>query len=531
MRQTKLPVIIFSFLIALFCTWSIMFIYKSSFLINGIRYYSLFDDAMISMKYSWQFIHGYGLVWNHLDRVEGYTNLLWVIIMALVQIIFEQRFAVLSIQILGIFIILGIAFASVKIAHVAKVVEEKNKNLHTFLILLLIFSYYPLLYWTLMGMETGLLTLSILLAALYMLKLMRLRRLQDGLMMSFFLSLSYLIRPDSFYLAIVILLSSYIYFIVSNKKGENKKIYFGIIAPYMLVILTHMALRKYYYGEIVPNTVMLKVFGMSTWFRIENGYGFIKPFINESLFIIVFAFTSVIHRFSKIKLIFFLLFLSSCFYQIFVGGDSWNYWRFLVPAMPFVFILASAEIVQVGRYILNNNLLKKIKTQLLMPIFCILVTVGVIFGHNNRFLKQMVFKEGIYSVEYNVINTVYALRLKEITKPNATVGVVWAGAIPYYSERDGIDFLGKSDKYIAHLKPDLTIFNSVYGMKTLPGHNKFDLRYSIIFLHPDVIERSDWANQAVGLRPDFKYKPYTYKNISFLIHDKSPNILWDTLKK
>ena len=166
-----------------------------------------------------------------------------------------------------------------------------------------------------------------------------------------------------------------------------------------------------------------------------------------------------------------------------------------------------------------------------MPIFCILVTVGVIFGHNNRFLKQMVFKEGIYSVEYNVINTVYALRLKEITKPNATVGVVWAGAIPYYSERDGIDFLGKSDKYIAHLKPDLTIFNSVYGMKTLPGHNKFDLRYSIIFLHPDVIERSDWANQAVGLRPDFKYKPYTYKNISFLIHDKSPNILWDKLKK
>jgi hypothetical protein len=50
---------------ACFVVWASLFIYESSFVgIDGKRYFCLFDDAMISMRYAWNLSHGFGLVWN-----------------------------------------------------------------------------------------------------------------------------------------------------------------------------------------------------------------------------------------------------------------------------------------------------------------------------------------------------------------------------------------------------------------------------------------------------------------------------------
>ncbi len=60
-----------------------VFIYLSSTVVGGVRYFLLFDDEMISMRYAANLAHGYGLVWNpHGVHVEGFTNPLWVFIMA-----------------------------------------------------------------------------------------------------------------------------------------------------------------------------------------------------------------------------------------------------------------------------------------------------------------------------------------------------------------------------------------------------------------------------------------------------------------
>ena len=60
---------------ACFVAWASLFIYYSSFVgIDGRRYFCLIDDAMISMRYAWNFSHGSGLVWNPGEYVEGYTN-------------------------------------------------------------------------------------------------------------------------------------------------------------------------------------------------------------------------------------------------------------------------------------------------------------------------------------------------------------------------------------------------------------------------------------------------------------------------
>ena len=40
------------------------------------------DDAFISLRYSWRILHGQGLTWTDGERVEGYSNLLWVLLVA-----------------------------------------------------------------------------------------------------------------------------------------------------------------------------------------------------------------------------------------------------------------------------------------------------------------------------------------------------------------------------------------------------------------------------------------------------------------
>ena len=43
----------------------------------------LSDDAFISFRYARNWVDGEGLVFNHGERVEGYTNFLWVLMLAI----------------------------------------------------------------------------------------------------------------------------------------------------------------------------------------------------------------------------------------------------------------------------------------------------------------------------------------------------------------------------------------------------------------------------------------------------------------
>lgn len=41
------------------------------------------DDAFITFRYAYNLAHGNGLVWNEGERVEGYTNFLYALIMSI----------------------------------------------------------------------------------------------------------------------------------------------------------------------------------------------------------------------------------------------------------------------------------------------------------------------------------------------------------------------------------------------------------------------------------------------------------------
>src|SRR6476660_6300235 len=53
-----------------------LFVFRTSFTIGGTRYFVLFEDAMISMRYARHVADGHGFVWNIGEApIEGFTNL------------------------------------------------------------------------------------------------------------------------------------------------------------------------------------------------------------------------------------------------------------------------------------------------------------------------------------------------------------------------------------------------------------------------------------------------------------------------
>ncbi len=102
MKDKKIKVFSLTLIAIGFILWASKFIYSSSFVaIDHKRYFCLFDDAMISMRYAWNLSHGTGLVWNSGVYVEGISNLLMTLIMSLVTLLTDKTTSILSIQILA----------------------------------------------------------------------------------------------------------------------------------------------------------------------------------------------------------------------------------------------------------------------------------------------------------------------------------------------------------------------------------------------------------------------------------------------
>ncbi len=74
------------------------------------------DDAFISFRYAQNFVSGHGLTWNigEPEKVEGYTNFLWVMMIAFVEALkFDP---VKSSMVLGVLSAIGTLFFTYKLS-------------------------------------------------------------------------------------------------------------------------------------------------------------------------------------------------------------------------------------------------------------------------------------------------------------------------------------------------------------------------------------------------------------------------------
>src|SRR5262245_15166709 len=142
------------------CLFYAVFIARSGFRAEGGLAFALFDDAMISMRFARNLAEGHGLVWNAGERVEGYTNPLWTLWMTAIHAAgaSDER-ASLVVMISGALILLTTALIAARIA--ARIFE--SSEIATAAFALVAFNY-ALSFWTLRGMEVGLLALLVTIA-------------------------------------------------------------------------------------------------------------------------------------------------------------------------------------------------------------------------------------------------------------------------------------------------------------------------------------------------------------------------------
>lgn len=148
---------------------------------------------------------------------------------------------------------------------------------------------------------------------------------------------------------------------------------------------------------------------------------------------------------------------------------------------------------------------------------------------NKNVLSQALLVNRPYKTKDNQRNIDTAILLNRWTTSKATIGVVWAGAIPYYTDRKAYDFYGKSDAYIARLPPDLSGEVSWDGMQSVPGHNKYDLTYSIQRLMPTYVEIVKVGQQDLSLWSTTWYERVEAHGITLFFLKGSPDVLWDKI--
>ena len=69
----------------LLTAWTVAVAAHASVVVNGERLFYLDDTQMVAMRYGRNLAAGEGLVWNAGERVEGYSNPAWVLVMAAVH--------------------------------------------------------------------------------------------------------------------------------------------------------------------------------------------------------------------------------------------------------------------------------------------------------------------------------------------------------------------------------------------------------------------------------------------------------------
>jgi hypothetical protein len=304
---------------------------------------------------------------------------------------------------------------------------------------------------------------------------------------------------------------------------------------YVIFLAGQEAFRWIYYGDLLPNTYYLKLTGMSSLMRIENGIGFVTPFLLSISLPLIVVCIDLFLNFNKRSLFLFALVLSAIFYQIWIGGDPWTYWRLIAPVMPILFVLFVKAAFSMAAYFGGTAPYSSvmISRPIIPPRFVLETLVALVFLAillaNSRFLNEIYLLSRPYTAVDNETCVNTAIALNDLTRENATVGVTSAGTIPYYTGKTSIDFLGKNDPYIARLSPDISGRAAWNGMGSVPGHNKFDLNYSIKVLKPTYVQVVAWLGQDLSSWSESHYEKIVYKGTTLRLLRNSEAVRWELI--
>jgi hypothetical protein len=304
-------------------TIGIVLLSVAFFLLEGWEKQPQADDAYISYRYARNLVEGNGLVYNVGERVEGYTNLLWTLLVAL-GIALGGRAPDVA-HLLGL--ASGTATLLATYAYASAGVDPSKRWIAALAPLLLL-AWIGFPGWALSGLETP------LFAATVAVSLAAEARKRIGVATIAAMGAT-LTRPEGPLLAAVVLGLA----VLGGRPQERRRaLAWGLVYAAFLAILT--AFRIFYYGSPVPNTYFAKV-GETGWLV---GLGDLGKFLSSSALPLLIPAVWAAWR-DRTCRAGALWAVSVAAYIVWIGGDAFPHHRFWVPVMVVVAPFAARALI------------------------------------------------------------------------------------------------------------------------------------------------------------------------------------------
>ncbi|MGH7730541.1 MAG: hypothetical protein ACRENJ_04745 [Candidatus Eiseniibacteriota bacterium] len=417
------------------------------FLIAFARLWAyVLDDTYISLRYAQNLVQGQGLVYNPGERVEGYSNFLWTVFLALPYALHLPPLAFLKISLA--LAALATAWLTVRLGIASGLTTAGAGERWLawgpgWLVLLT-----PLVVIrTADGLETVPFTLLLVMAVTWAFEAR-----DSGRFTRLGLALAglTLIRPDG------VLFAPLVLSIVALRGARPRRI---VIAALVCVVpvVTQVLARHAYYGDWLPNTFYAKRGGSEDWL---NGWRSLLVFLAETGGWAWLALLPALawRRTRAVAWMLMAVVATRMAFHVWAGGAWIGRHRFLVPTLPLLYVIVAGGLAGFGGRAARPFAAAVVGVLLLVPAW-------LRYPEVER--DRMAYGRGLTAA-----HGALGLAVNARTAPDAVIAMGDAGLTPYLAHRRTVDMLGLNDRHIGRL----------------PGRfgHKFDVAY-VLARRPDLI--------------------------------------------
>ena len=483
------------------------------------------DDALISLRYSQRLLGGHGLTWNPGERVEGYSNLLWVLCCAALGL--TGMDLVTATRVLG-FAGIAAAIAAIVYAHRPTTFKSALPSLLTLLFLPLA---APMAVWAIGGMEqpliAGLLAWAIVLCygaletksnvqgPMSNVRNQKEKSQQSLWLPGFLFALLCLTRLDG---ALFTIVAVAVFLILGKANRAAWRHALTLAALPVLFTLLQIAFRRAYYGEWVPNTALVKFtpslkHALDGWTYIRAGAFPLLPLIAVAAFSVVISFANKFKRARMFLLTAMLLAWTA--YIITIGGDIFPAWRHFVPLIVLLVLMAATGAEWIATHARP--------VQLYATSASLVLLLGVFVFLQSRDSENL----RAISERWEWDGRAVGLMLKQaFGKQQPLMAIDPAGCLPYWSELPSLDMLGLNDYYLPRHPPP-SVGQGAIGHELGDGQYVLDRKPDlVIFLLPTGNDRGYFlSGRQMQEDPRF-FRDYTLVRFAVLAPQRIVSRIW-----
>lgn len=422
----------------------------------------LLDDAFISFRYARNLADGLGLVFNEGERVEGYTNFLWTVMLAAAA---RLGFDIVSTSV--VLALLSTIGTIVVLAAFGRILFAGRPHAPVLI------AIAPLLFalfggqsrYVMSGMETSFFVLLVTLGVY--LAVAAGRPLAGGLVFA----AAALTRPEGALFFGVVLLFQLTF--ARPRVSERLPAAGWLLGAFAAVVAPYIWWRIGYYGSPLPNSFYVKSGGEITELLLRRGWAHLVFAVQQSALLLpaIVAVAGIVLRRERLWFVVGGLTAAAAAEVILVGGDFQFFFgpRLLMPVLPCVYLATAAGVAALAERVTVRPALRLLTAVGLTGI------LAVYIGWNSWPARDPNLQ---YVTSINQGWTELGKWLKAHAEPDAVVAVGAVGRIPYYSGHRTIDMLGLTDPHIG--RRDITLGAG------MPGHEKYDTPY-VLGRKPDYV--------------------------------------------